>query len=35
VWLQIVHLLGADLLWITLIVLAARVCVTSRAQTAA
>jgi len=27
VWMQIVHLLGADLLWITLVVLAARVCV--------
>ena len=35
VWLQIVHLLGADLLWIALVVLAARVCVTSKAQTAA
>ena len=34
VWLQIVHLLGADLLWIALVVLAARVCVTSKAQTA-
>jgi cytochrome c oxidase assembly protein subunit 15 len=27
VWMQIVHLLGADLLWIALVVLAARVCV--------
>ena len=27
VWMQILHLLGADLLWITLVVLAARVCV--------
>ncbi|HVJ09072.1 MAG TPA: COX15/CtaA family protein [Acidisarcina sp.] len=27
VWMQIVHLLGADLLWITLVVLAARLCV--------
>jgi cytochrome c oxidase assembly protein subunit 15 len=27
VWLQIVHLLGADLLWIALVVLAARVCI--------
>jgi cytochrome c oxidase assembly protein subunit 15 len=35
VWLQIVHLLGADLLWIALVVLAARVCITSKAQTAA
>jgi cytochrome c oxidase assembly protein subunit 15 len=26
-WMQMVHLLGADLLWITLIVLAARLCV--------
>jgi cytochrome c oxidase assembly protein subunit 15 len=26
-WLQITHLLGADLLWIALVVLAARVCV--------
>ncbi|HEY0786355.1 MAG TPA: COX15/CtaA family protein [Acidobacteriaceae bacterium] len=26
-WMQIVHLLGADLLWIALVVLAARVCV--------
>ncbi|HTA85646.1 MAG TPA: COX15/CtaA family protein [Silvibacterium sp.] len=26
-WMQLVHLLGADLLWITLIVLAARLCV--------
>ena len=35
VWLQIVHLLGADLLWIALVVLAARFCVTSKTQTAA
>ena len=35
VWLQILHLLGADLLWIALVVLAARVCVVSKAQTAA
>ena len=35
VWLQIVHLLGADVLWIALVVLAARVCVMSKAQTAA
>jgi heme a synthase len=27
VWMQIVHLLGADLLWIALIVLAAKICV--------
>jgi cytochrome c oxidase assembly protein subunit 15 len=26
-WMQVVHLLGADLLWVSLIVLAARVCV--------
>jgi cytochrome c oxidase assembly protein subunit 15 len=26
-WMQIVHLLGADLLWLTLVVLTARVCV--------
>ena len=32
VWLQIVHLLGADLLWITLVVLAARVCVVDSTQ---
>jgi heme a synthase len=32
VWMQILHLLGADLLWITLVVLAARVCVRSRAN---
>jgi heme a synthase len=34
VWLQIIHLLGADLLWIALVVLAARVCVLGKAQTA-
>lgn len=34
-WLQILHLLGADLLWIALVVLAARICVTSTTQTAA
>jgi cytochrome c oxidase assembly protein subunit 15 len=27
VWMQIVHLLGADLLWIALVILAARLCV--------
>jgi cytochrome c oxidase assembly protein subunit 15 len=32
VWMQIVHLLGADLLWIALVVLAARVCILARAQ---
>ena len=32
VWLQIVHLLGADLLWIALVVLAARVCVVDSTQ---
>jgi heme a synthase len=35
VWMQILHLLGADLLWIALVLLAARVCVTSKPQTAA
>ena len=34
VWMQIVHLLGADLLWIVLIVLTARVCVEPRQLTA-
>ena len=33
-WMQIVHLLGADLLWIALVVLAARVCVVNKAQAA-
>jgi cytochrome c oxidase assembly protein subunit 15 len=32
VWLQILHLLGADLLWIALVVLAARVCVLGKTQ---
>jgi cytochrome c oxidase assembly protein subunit 15 len=32
VWLQIVHLLGADVLWIALVVLAARVCVLGKTQ---
>ena len=32
VWLQIVHLLGADLLWIALVVLAARVCILAKTQ---
>ena len=32
VWLQVTHLLGADLLWIALIVLTARFCVVSRAS---
>jgi heme a synthase len=32
VWMQIVHLLGADLLWIVLVVLAARLCVLSKTQ---
>jgi heme a synthase len=31
VWLQVIHLLGADVLWIALTVLAARVCVLNRA----
>jgi cytochrome c oxidase assembly protein subunit 15 len=35
VWMQILHLLGADLLWIALVLLAARVCFTSKPQTAA
>ena len=30
VWMQIIHLLGADLLWVVLILLTARVCVQSR-----
>jgi heme a synthase len=34
VWLQIAHLLGADLLWTALVVLTARVCVLSNAQPA-
>ena len=32
VWLQILHLLGADLLWIALVVLVARVCVLDKTQ---
>jgi cytochrome c oxidase assembly protein subunit 15 len=32
VWLQIVHLLGADLLWIALVVFAARVCVLGKTE---
>jgi cytochrome c oxidase assembly protein subunit 15 len=35
VWMQILHLLGADLLWIALVLLAARLCVTSKPQSAA
>jgi heme a synthase len=35
VWLQIVHLLGADVLWVSLVVLTARVCVLSSASPAA
>jgi heme a synthase len=34
VWMQVLHLLGADLLWIALVVLAARVCVLNEAQAA-
>ena len=30
VWIQVTHLLGADLLWITLVILAARVCIQER-----
>ncbi len=32
VWMQILHLLGADLLWIALVVLAARVCILAKPQ---
>jgi cytochrome c oxidase assembly protein subunit 15 len=32
VWMQILHLLGADLLWIALVVLAARVCILAKTQ---
>jgi heme a synthase len=32
VWMQILHLLGADLLWIALVLLAARVCVVGKTQ---
>ncbi len=32
VWMQILHLLGADLMWITLVLLTARVCVQSAAS---
>ena len=31
-WMQILHLLGADLLWIALVVLTARVCVVGQTQ---
>jgi cytochrome c oxidase assembly protein subunit 15 len=31
-WMQILHLLGADLLWIALVVLAARICVVGKTQ---
>ena len=34
-WMQILHLLGADLLWIALVVLAARICVVRKTQTVA
>jgi cytochrome c oxidase assembly protein subunit 15 len=34
-WLQILHLLGADILWIALVLLAARVCVVNREPLAA
>jgi cytochrome c oxidase assembly protein subunit 15 len=34
-WLQILHLLGADILWIALVLLAAQVCVVSREPIAA
>jgi cytochrome c oxidase assembly protein subunit 15 len=33
VWMQIFHLLGADLLWIALVVLTARVCVGAASKT--
>jgi hypothetical protein len=32
---QIVHLLGADLMWIALVVLTARICVLGKTQTVA
>jgi cytochrome c oxidase assembly protein subunit 15 len=32
VWMQIVHLLGADLMWIALVVLTARICVVNKTQ---
>ncbi len=32
VWMQVLHLLGADLLWIALVLLAARVCVVGKTQ---
>lgn len=35
VWMQIVHLLGADLMWIALVVLTARICVLGKTQTVA
>jgi cytochrome c oxidase assembly protein subunit 15 len=35
VWLQIVHLLGADLFWIALVVLAAKVCVRDQLESVA
>ncbi len=34
-WLQITHLLGADILWIALVVLAARICVAGQTRVAA
>ena len=34
-WMQILHLLGADLLWIALVVLAARICVVGTTQATA
>jgi heme a synthase len=35
VWMQIIHLLGADLMWIALVVLTARICVIAKTQHAA
>ena len=32
VWMQIVHLLGADLMWIALVVLTARICVVGKSE---
>jgi cytochrome c oxidase assembly protein subunit 15 len=35
VWMQIVHLLGADLMWIALVVLTARICVIGKSEAVA
>jgi cytochrome c oxidase assembly protein subunit 15 len=34
-WLQILHLLGADILWIALVLLAAQICIVSSEPIAA